>query len=86
MQSYSHFTMVERESLYRLFKSGSSLRQIAKVLGRNVSSVSRELKRNQDVDGRYNTWNATFSYIKRRKRCKRRGRFDTSLELKSWVI
>lgn len=42
----SHFTLEERQVLYRLNKSGRSLAEIGRVLGRHRSSIGRELKRN----------------------------------------
>ena len=44
--SYHHFTIEERCGLREFYKKGYSYRKIAKLLGRNVSSVSRELRRN----------------------------------------
>ena len=44
--SYIHFTIEERCCLREFYKKGFSYRKIAKLLGRNVSSVSRELRRN----------------------------------------
>ena len=44
--SYHHFTIEERCCLREYYKKGYSYRKIAKLLGRNVSSVSRELCRN----------------------------------------
>ena len=44
--SYIHFTIEERCCLREFYKKGYSYRKIAKLLGRNVSSVSRELRRN----------------------------------------
>ena len=43
---YKHFTIEERCCLREYYKKGYSYRKIAKLLGRNVSSVSRELRRN----------------------------------------
>ncbi len=43
---YQHLTVEERIELSRLHKQGQSLRDIAKVLGRSPSTLSRELKRN----------------------------------------
>jgi len=57
-------------------KEGKSLRAIACSLGRNVSSISREVKRNQNKDTSYNSWRATTLYIVRRKKCKRRPRLS----------
>ncbi len=44
--SYHHYTIEERCCLREYYKKGYSYRKIAKLLGRNVSSVSRELRRN----------------------------------------
>ena len=44
--SYTHFTIEERCCLREFYKKGYSYRKIAKLLGRNVSSISRELRRN----------------------------------------
>ena len=55
--SYTHFTIEERCCLREFYKKGYSYRKIAKLLGRNVSSVSREQRRNctymLDVPGYY---------------------------------
>ena len=74
MKSYHHFTLVERESLSQMLREGISQRKIAAALGRNVSSVNREIKRNQNKDKSYNAWRATVCYIVRRKRCVRKYR------------
>jgi IS30 family transposase len=76
MQSYQHFTLTERESLRQMLGEGKSLRSIATTLGRNVSSVSREIKRNQNKDSNYNAWRATCLYLQRRKKCKRKPRLQ----------
>ena len=44
--SYKHFSIEERCCLREYYKKGYSYRKIAKLLGRNVSSISRELRRN----------------------------------------
>ncbi len=44
--NYHHFTLEERCCLREYYLKGKSYREIAKLLGRNVSSVSRELNRN----------------------------------------
>jgi len=86
MQSYTHFTLEERESLRQLHNEGQSLRQIAKKLHRNASSVSRELARNKNKKtGQYNAWGATSLYLKRRKRSRRKLRLTTDAVLKDFV-
>lgn len=44
--SYIHLTIEERTSIAHLHKQGVSLRQIAITIGRNVSTIKRELDRN----------------------------------------
>ena len=43
---YIHLTIEERTSIAHLHKQGISLRQIAITIGRNVSTIKRELDRN----------------------------------------
>ena len=74
MQSYQHFTLIERESLSEKLKEGKSFRKIAQEMKRNVSSVSREYNRNRNKDGSYHPWRATVLYICRRKACVRQPR------------
>ncbi len=44
--NYKHITIEERICLREYYKKGYSYRKIAELLGRNVSSISRELRRN----------------------------------------
>ena len=53
MLLYTHFTLDERIFLYDSKKQGLSIRRIAELLGRNPSSVCRELKRNRSRNGYY---------------------------------
>lgn len=85
MQLYTHFTLEERDSLRIKLKENKSLRTIAKELGRNVSSISRELKRNRNRDGTYNAWRGCTLYIIRRKRSRKKYRLEADQELKHWV-
>ena len=45
---YTHLNRTERELIYRLRFLGESMSEIARVLGRHKSMISRELKRNRD--------------------------------------
>ena len=45
-QTYKHLSLAEREEISISKAEGLSLREIARRLGRDVSSISRELKRN----------------------------------------
>ena len=83
MQSYTHFTLTERESLRILQTQGISLREIARRMGRNVSSISRELRRNCNKrTGLYSPWGATCLYLKRRKHCHRKLRLQYDAPLR----
>lgn len=63
--NYTHFSKVERYELSILLKKGYSIRSIASVMGRNPSSVSREIK-NNSVDGKYDPDKAHHkSHVKR---------------------
>jgi IS30 family transposase len=46
MKKYKHLTQSKRETIYELIYKKKSLRCIATVVGFNVSSVSRELDKN----------------------------------------
>ena len=48
--SYKHLLIEERVEIYLLWKRGVSFRTIARTVGRDVGTVSREIKRNR---GRY---------------------------------
>ena len=86
MQSYTHFTLEERESLRIMASEGKSIRAIAKELKRNPSSISRELSRNKNKKtGQYNAWGATSLYLKRRKRCVRPCRCETEDVLRDFT-
>ena len=45
---YRHLCRAERDEIYRLLKGGISRREIARRLGRNASTISREINRNQN--------------------------------------
>ena len=44
--NYTHLTIEERCCLREYYKKGYSYRKIAELMGRNVSTISRELRRN----------------------------------------
>lgn len=47
MLSYTHFTLDERKYLQQLLAEGKSFREIARILERSPSTISREVKRNR---------------------------------------
>ena len=65
---------------------GYTLRKISLVIGKNVSSLSREIKRNSYRNGNYDVSAAQRKYRKRRKRCVRKPRLEEDSVLKEYVI
>ena len=74
MQSYQHFTLIERESLAQMRKEGKSYKEIGEALGKDRSACCREWNRNKNKDGSYTAWGATMKYIVRRKKSVRKPR------------
>lgn len=50
-QGYRHFTFDERCEIQMLLNANASMSEIARELGRSVSSITREIKRNRRDDG-----------------------------------
>ena len=44
---YKHLSLSERVEIYSLLKQGEKFRDIAKIINRDVGTISRELKRNK---------------------------------------
>lgn len=53
MKEYVQLTLEERCEIHSLYKQGVSKSEIARALGRNKSTISRELKRNMSKSGDY---------------------------------
>ena len=70
MRSYHHFSIEEREKILVGIEKGDTVRFIAAQLGRNPSSISRELKRNRNPHAHsnfYTAYGAQRKYQNRRK-------------------
>ena len=80
---YTHLCCAERDEIFRLLKDGISRRKIAQHLKRDVATISREIRRNQNSLG-YLPDTAQRKATTRRKR----GRFkiDRYPELKSALL
>jgi IS30 family transposase len=79
--SYTHFTLSERKYLQQLLSEDKSFREIAAILERSPSSISREVNRNRAKHRPhnkpnnkywYNHWRAENLYIRRRREQQRR--------------
>lgn len=84
MSHYHHLSISERESIWESVLKGKSLRQIAIDLGRSVSTISRELRRNRKKRG-YRPSVAQACYASRRLRCRRHLKLSSG-ELRSTVV
>ena len=80
MSSYIHFTHDERICLQKFLNEGKSFREIASILGRSPSTISREVNRNRskkpskhNCDNKYNYhhWRAQILTICRRRQNRR---------------
>lgn len=80
--SYTHFTLTERNILQQFLNEGKNFREIARLMERSPSTISREVKRNfSKKKKRYNAWRATTLYITRRKRSVRKPVIQQNTEL-----
>lgn len=78
MNHYSHFTLKERELLKHYMDIGLNQSEVATKLGRNKSSISRELKRNS-VEGSYLPCDAQALYATGRKACRPHKKLDDTV-------
>ena len=72
--NYTHLTIEERACLRKYYVEGKSYREIARLLGRNVSTISREIRRNYSNRYTYYTYyphTAHKKYLFRRSFCHR---------------
>lgn len=69
--SYTHFTLEEREYLQQKRREKWSIRKIAYSMNRSPSSISREIKRNSETDGRYRPFRADAHARTRRKNSRK---------------
>ena len=68
MSGYTHLNSEERDQICALRSVGSSIRSIARALGRSPSTISRELNRNRQESGAYRARSTDGSYLDRRQR------------------
>jgi len=72
--NYKHLTIEERCCIRKFYNEGKSLREIAKLIDRNVSTISREIMRNKSLmncKAAYYPFTAQRKYGFRRSFCHR---------------
>ena len=67
MLSYTHFTHDERISLHNFLKEGLGIREIARRLGRDPSTICREVKRNSNSKGYHHRRAQVLTICRRRQ-------------------
>ena len=72
MSHYRHFTIDERESLLVYLSQGKKNCEIARLMNRSPSTISREISRNVESRTRYSALQAQKAYEQRRKHCVRK--------------
>ncbi len=70
MKEFNHFNLGERKRIERYLRQEKSLREIARILDRCVSSISDEIK-NNSVNGIYNAKKAQHKAEVKREKSKR---------------
>lgn len=81
--NYKHITINERCCIANFLELNWSLRKIANHLDRNVSTISREVKRNS-VNGKYFAHIASENYDKRRLNCGTKPK-STNIKLLNYI-
>ena len=82
---YHHLTIQEREKIQKLHWQKKSLRFIAKAIGRSVSSLSREMKRNCPIRRKYVPRKAHERAVEKRKSRGRKDRLKNE-KVRDYVI
>ena len=82
--SYHHFTIDERESILIYRTQGLNFSQIAKLLHRHPSSISREWKRHLK-EGSYSPSHAQESYHMAKSHCGRKRMLEIDHNLSNTV-
>lgn len=84
-KSYAHITKTERQEIAILLEKRYSQRDIARVLNRNISSISREISHNS-VKGSYDPAKADHKAYVARKYSKYQGmKIESRPELRAYV-
>ena len=82
---YKQIDEEERKCIASYIKEGKKPTEIAKILNRPRSTISREIKRNSTNKG-YNPATAQKKYRKRRRNCVSKNKLETNKEIYDKVI
>jgi transposase, IS30 family len=87
MRKYGHLTQFERDRIEAMKNKGHTQEEIAKVLKRDESTVSREIKKRRKKDGIYDAAYAQhLAYVKRRYAKYQGKKIVENDELRKYII
>lgn len=81
-KKYKHLSYEERNLIFQYHHEGVSIGEISRQLGRNKSTIFRELRRNSD-EGDYKLCVAQERYISRRQKGRR---IDKDPRLRTYIL
>lgn len=83
-----HLTAAQRGNIETLLQEKYTNKEIARKLGRDSSTIGREIKKGLDGSGIYRAWIAQVAYETNRKRCKQIPKLDhpANHRLRSWIV
>jgi len=83
-----HLTAADRGRIEVLLQEKYTNKEIAKKLGRDSSTIGREIKKGLDGYGIYRAWVAQVAYKTNRKRCKQTPKLDhpANHRLRGWIV
>lgn len=84
--AYNHLSIEEREILQRMLWEKQSLRSIAQVLKRSVSSISREIKRNKPPERSVYTPRLAHERALVKRHCRGAPRLERDTVLRAYVV
>jgi transposase, IS30 family len=83
-----HLTAADRGRIETLLQEKYTNKEIAKRLGRDLSTIGREIKKGLDGNGIYRAWVAQVAYETNRKRSKQTPKLDhpANHRLRGWIV
>lgn len=85
MTHHTQITDKERTEISVLIRGGLIQKEIAKILGKDPSTISKEIKRNKEKDGKYHAGKAKIKLSQRREIANKRFKKITG-KLRSHII
>jgi len=83
-----HLTAADRGKIEVLLQEKYTNKNIAKKLGKDPSTIGREIKKGLDGSGIYHAWIAQVAYDANRKHCKQTLKLDhpANHRLRGWIV